>query len=618
MARFARLDIPYAALLGVSFVLALAASWAAVTIDNDAYDWMFRMYRPEPWQPESALLAIDQDSLRSIGGLRNMRAPLARALASVTAARPKAVIIDLILAEPSDEASDAALESAFRTIPNLVLPCELHESGTRWEEPLPRFARWAKAVAHVHAEPDRLDAVSRAIPLEKQTARERRWAMSLEALRVSRGGGTIMESPEDLQVAGISIPARLASGRLMRIRYAPPGVTIPRVPLDRLLAEPRRAEAFSGKVVFVGVMAQNAVRDWLMTPYSPSIPMIGLEIHANAFETMAQQRFLTDVPGWIVLAFSALLVVATGLAFALARLWQAYLVGAGLLAVAHVVPYIFFTRGMVFSFVTPVACAWLSNVTAAGWQHLVVRRRLRRAEADRARYQQTMHFVTHEMRTPLTAIQGSSELMTRFAGMPEEKRQQMAHLINAESKRLARMIEVFLNVERLSAGQMELRRESFPASAVVDACLTRARPLAERKQIRIVLEPLAEGLLLTGDRELMEYAFYNLVTNAIKYSPQKTQVTVTGELRDGRVRLAVRDQGIGMDQKEIRQIFQKFYRTRRAEQSGETGTGIGLSIVEQIVVHHGGSIEVTSSPGEGSCFTLVLPASVPAAAAEHS
>ena len=209
MARFARLDIPYAALLGVSFVLALAASWTAVAIDNNAYDWMFRMYRPEPWQPESALLAIDQDSLRSIGGLRNMRAPLARALASVTAARPKAVIIDLILAEPSDEASDAALESAFRAIPNLVLPCELHESGTRWEEPLPRFAKWAKAVAHVHAEPDRLDAVSRAIPLEKQTARERRWAMSLEALRVSRGGGAIMESPEDLQVAGISIPARL-------------------------------------------------------------------------------------------------------------------------------------------------------------------------------------------------------------------------------------------------------------------------------------------------------------------------------------------------------------------------------------------------------------------------
>ena len=404
----------------------------------------------------------------------------------------------------------------------------------------------------------------------------------------------------------------------MRIRYAPPYVKIPRVPLHRLLADPGLAAAFSGRVVFVGVTDQTAVKDWFMTPYSASRPMVGVEIHANAYETMAQRNFLTDAPNWAVLGFAALLVAGAGLAFALTRLWQAYLIGMALLAAAHVAPYVFFTHGKVFSFATPVTCAWFSNVTAAGWQHLVVRRRLRLAEADRQRYQQTMHFVTHEMRTPLTAIQGSSELMTRFAGMPEEKRQQMAQLINAESKRLARMIEVFLNVERLSAGEMELRRERFPVTALVEACLTRARPLAERKQIRIVVEPAAEDLALSGDRELMEYAVYNLVTNAIKYSPQQTQVTVSARRQDGHVRLAVRDQGIGMDQKEIRQIFQKFYRTRRAEQSGESGTGIGLSIVEQIITHHGGKIEVTSSPGQGSCFTLVLPAGVAAEVAEHS
>ena len=70
--------------------------------------------------------------------------------------------------------------------------------------------------------------------------------------------------------------------------------------------------------------------------------------------------------------------------------------------------------------------------------------------------------------------------------------------------------------------------------------------------------------------------------------------------------MSVRDQGIGMDAKEIKSIFKKFYRTQRAEQSGEAGTGIGLSIVEQIVTHHGGRMEVTSEPGKGSCFTMVL------------
>src|SRR5207302_8321428 len=113
---------------------------------------------------------------------------------------------------------------------------------------------------------------------------------------------------------------------------------------------------------------------------------------------------------------------------------------------------------------------------------------------------------------------------------------------------------------------------------------------------------------LEGDRELMEYALYNLLTNAVKYSPPNTEVRVHYELRATELRLAVQDQGIGMDAKEVKKVFQKFYRTKRAEESGEVGTGIGLSIVEQIVTQHGGTIEVTSRPGEGSCFTLVLPA----------
>jgi two-component system sensor histidine kinase SenX3 len=115
-----------------------------------------------------------------------------------------------------------------------------------------------------------------------------------------------------------------------------------------------------------------------------------------------------------------------------------------------------------------------------------------------------------------------------------------------------------------------------------------------------------------GDRELMEYALYNLLTNAVKYSPPDTEVRVSGRSEGGHVRLSVRDQGIGMDSKELKKIFQKFYRTRRAEASGEAGTGIGLSLVDQIVVHHGGRIEVASEPGKGSCFTVVLPASEPA------
>ena len=106
----------------------------------------------------------------------------------------------------------------------------------------------------------------------------------------------------------------------------------------------------------------------------------------------------------------------------------------------------------------------------------------------------------------------------------------------------------------------------------------------------------------------MEYAVYNLLTNAIKYSPADTLVTTGLRGNSSEVEVIVEDQGMGMDEKELRNIGRKFYRTRRAEASGEAGTGIGLSLVQQIVAHHHGRMEVRSKPGAGSCFTMVLPA----------
>jgi signal transduction histidine kinase len=215
------------------------------------------------------------------------------------------------------------------------------------------------------------------------------------------------------------------------------------------------------------------------------------------------------------------------------------------------------------------------------------------------------------MRSPLTAIQGSSELMGRY-NLSEEKRKQIVTMINSESKRLARMIQTFLDVERLADGQMELHREPVGLRDVVEGCMERVRPLADRKSIRMRIEEPLSGELF-GDRELMEYAVYNLLTNGVKYSPAETEIVLSSRPDSGFLRLSIKDEGMGMDARELKQIFTRFYRTKKAEASGEAGTGIGLSIVDQIVTYHGGRIEVTSAPGKGSCFTVVLPARVAAA-----
>jgi signal transduction histidine kinase len=622
----------YVSLLSGAYLVALLFSWFLGSgLDDYMYDLMFNAHRAAPWQPEVVVLAIDEPTLQGYGGFRNIRIPLAEGLRIVATAKPKVVAVDVLFADTSDPVHDRRLAEALRSIPNLVLSSELIDEDRVWEDPRPEFAGAAQ-LGHVHAQPDK-DGITRSILLEQRVApgvsirnpRDlHRWAFALEAFRVARHA-QIIENPvlagglakKTLLVGDTAIPVQLRYDkvggdpkRLMRVRYFPPGMTVPRVSLRRLIEDPSLASRLNGKAVFVGLTAQNIdIRDRLFTPLS-NTP--GIEINAAAYETLARASFITDLGFHWVIPVSIAIMVAIGLAFRYLPGWWAYGAGAGMLLVAMVIPYVFFTQQHVFPFSVSASVAWLGTVTAASYYHLVVRRNLRIEQSSRERYQQAMHFVTHEMRTPLSAIQGSSELISRY-GLTEEKRKQIAELINSESKRLARMVEIFLNVERLSAGQMGLKQEPIQVKDMIDVCMARVRPLADRKHIATSVAPVPEDLYLSGDRELMEYACYNLLTNAIKYSPQRTQVTVSVRKDDARIRIAVQDQGIGMDQKEVKQIFQKFYRTKKAEESGEAGTGIGLSIVHQIVEQHGGRIEVISQPGAGSCFTLVMPARTVAA-----
>jgi signal transduction histidine kinase len=586
----------YAAVVAACFCAAFALSTVAQRIDNDAYDWMSLRYRPD-WKPQSVVVGIDEKTFEARGGPRARRSILSEALDEIAEAQPKSVAIDIILHDAGDPQEDVRLEKSLRATPNLILPSEVVDN--QWEDPLPRFAPTdPRHLGLVELPTDRLDGVTRQIPLEKSAAHQRRWALSLVAMSVALGEPIVTSTAsDDLQVGDLTIPVPKGSeGRPLLIRY------LPGIPVISVQDVAQHLGELRGKTIFLGETAQSATRDRLVNPYGDNV--VGVVANAQAFETLIHGEYLTRARDSSVLLVSLGITIAAGLIFGMLSGWLAYAASAALLIFAPLLPLWLFQHNLVFPFVAPVASAWLCLAGAAIYQHFFVRRQLDRTESERSRYQQAIHWAAHEMRTPLTAIQGSSEIMTRY-NLPEEKRNELSGMINSESKRLARIIQTFLDVERLADGQMELKREPFEAAEMVDACMRRVTPLAERKQIEMTLDSATDGVLI-GDRELMEYAFYNLLTNAVKYSPPGTHIRISSDRNESELRLMVRDQGIGMDSKEVQNIFKKFYRTKGAEASGEVGTGIGLSIVEQIVARHGGRIDVSSEPGKGSCFTIVM------------
>ena len=596
----------YAAVVALCFCLALAVYAVAQRLDDTAYD-VLSSRSSSAWTPQSVVVGIDEktfDQFSRMGVPADLRSILPAALERLREAGPKLVAIDIILHDLGREEQDALVEKELRAMPNLILACELLPSGT-WEEPLPRFAPAdTRRLGHVESLKDE-DGVTRRIPLEQAAAHEQHWALSLAALVVERNQAIqTTNASDDVQLGNMTIPVDPSTaGRPMLIRY------LPEMPVISVVDIAKRSEEIRGKTVFLGETAQTA-GDRIRTPSGEVIP--GVMVHAQAFETLAHGEFLIQARPYTKVLISIPIAIAAGLIFGLFSGWQAFALDFALLAFAHYLPVFLFHRGIVISYLAPVATAWICSIGAAAYQFLFVRRQLEKTESERERYQRAIHWAAHEMRTPLTAIQGSSEIMTRYQNLPEQKRAQLSEMINSESKRLSRIIQTFLDVERLAEGQMELKREPFEFADVVDVCILRAKPLAERKQIELTLDSAVDGTIL-GDRELMEYAVYNLLTNAVKYSPAKTHVHVFCACTDGELRLSVQDEGMGMDAKELKDIFQKFYRTKRAEASGEVGTGIGLSIVEQIVAHHGGRISVTSEPGKGSCFTIVMKVQVPAA-----
>lgn len=251
------------------------------------------------------------------------------------------------------------------------------------------------------------------------------------------------------------------------------------------------------------------------------------------------------------------------------------------------------------------AFALLVVVIAAG---VVLTYRLVRRETEVARLKSDfVANVSHDLKTPLSVIRMFGETLEMGRVTDEAKRHEYYRVITRESERLSRLIDNVLDFSRIEGG-----RQTY------DIVPTAVEPL-----VRETLEALAYPLAQAGfkvevdvapdlpdvpmDREAIGQALGNLVDNAIKYSGERKTLRVAAAIRDGRLALAVEDEGVGIPPEEHARIFEKFYRVERSETSGSRGSGVGLALVRHVALAHGGSVSVESQPGRGSRFTLRLP-----------
>jgi two-component system phosphate regulon sensor histidine kinase PhoR len=225
--------------------------------------------------------------------------------------------------------------------------------------------------------------------------------------------------------------------------------------------------------------------------------------------------------------------------------------------------------------------------------------------------------VSHEFKTPLTAIQGFSETLLGGAIDDPQNRERFLGIILEHSRRLARLTDDLLKLSKMDADRLELEIRRVSVAELIESCLETAQHRARGKDIRISVK-LPAGLPdIAGDRRRLAEILQNLLDNATQYTLAGGQITLSAEARDAEAIFTVSDTGIGIPKTDQPRIFERFYRVDAARSREAGGTGLGLAIAKHLVEVHGGRIWVDSEVGQGSQFHFSIPVFGPERAASR-
>ncbi len=211
--------------------------------------------------------------------------------------------------------------------------------------------------------------------------------------------------------------------------------------------------------------------------------------------------------------------------------------------------------------------------------------------------------VSHELRTPLTAIRGNIDLMKRY-GMDQDS----LDAIDSEAQRMARLVNDLLLLARADNGELKLNLQELDLDLIIEEAYREAKILAKDRDLKINVSDF-EPVRIKGDPDRLKQVLFNLINNAIKFTPDGGQIMFSLRKTETDAVIQVKDTGIGIGEDDLKRIFDRFYQAdaSRTRMTSTEGAGLGLSIAQWIVQAHGGKIQVESEVGEGTTFTVTLP-----------
>lgn len=630
------------ALLVLTFCLSYFSDPLGLTgLNNTLYDRLAALLINEPASDDIMIVAIDDTSIQEFGYWPWRRAKHAALLGSLSGAR--AVAFDLVFAEPNPAYpdDDATLAQAIREHGRVALPLIINRDNRSISPPIPELAAATAYFGTINIYPDE-DGVIRSASVQNQLDNGR-IVNHLSVAMLEAGRDT--ESISRLQNMGTA-PQRIAYAQFARDSAI--------VPYNRVLDGSIPATTFDGKYVLVGSWGAG-LGDTFATPYSSILGVMpGVEVLANLLNGGLTDRWIKQPAPLTLALFSLIPVLICCIAVRYLSPQRSFLFS--LVLVAGIVGIVGILLPYTLWWLSPLAAlagtalvypVWSWRSQQAALRHIDVQMALLRDERlihaqppktrtengyprflalpdqtllarirhlhqaiDSIRIAQhqrneTIRFLSHDMRAPLNSILALTELQRSGAQSSKPDTHALSQFDHYANKTLD-LVDGFISLSRVEVIELSFQTVNLP-ELIMQAC-DGVWAHAQQKQIRIDISGLPDEAWVRADDSLLERVWSNLLDNALKYSPPGTTITCSLH-RDGEDWVTrIQDQGRGMDPSSLAMAFNPFVRINEHSPDNPTGIGLGLAFVRTAIARHEGQINVESQPGNGSCFIIRLAA----------